>query len=145
MHNRYDQFAKNVLRDALSRACDPHTEVEVEVLAATQRIDVYTVPDPARTAGPVGQVQAGPGPALHARRQDGRPGQRRARRGVAVSGGVRLLGPPFVDAPFVNKRTAMSIILSRSAKLCAGRLARRRGTRPGAPALLASATPGDGR
>jgi hypothetical protein len=32
----------------LSRACDP--EIEVEVLAATQKIDVYSVPDPARAA-----------------------------------------------------------------------------------------------
>jgi len=48
MHNRDDQFAKNILRDALSRACAPETEVEV--LAATQKIDVYSVPDPARAA-----------------------------------------------------------------------------------------------
>ncbi len=46
MHNRADQFAKNMLRDALSRASA--AETEVEVLAATQKIDVYSVPDPAR-------------------------------------------------------------------------------------------------
>lgn len=48
MHNRHDQFAKNILREALSRACAADTEVEV--LADTQRIDVYSVPDPAREA-----------------------------------------------------------------------------------------------
>jgi hypothetical protein len=48
MHNPSDQFAKNILRDALSRACA--AETEVEVLAATQKIDVYSVPDPARAA-----------------------------------------------------------------------------------------------
>jgi hypothetical protein len=32
------------LRHALSRACA--SEIEVEVLAATQKIDVYSVPDP---------------------------------------------------------------------------------------------------
>src|SRR5215218_10186776 len=48
MHNRSDQFAKNVLRDALSRASA--AETEVEVLAATQKIDVYSIPDPARAA-----------------------------------------------------------------------------------------------
>jgi hypothetical protein len=46
MRNRSDQFAKNILREALSRASA--AETEVEVLAATQRIDVYCVPDPAR-------------------------------------------------------------------------------------------------
>jgi Domain of unknown function (DUF4351) len=48
MHNRSDQFGKSILRDALSRAST--AETEVEVLAATQRIDVYSVPDPARDA-----------------------------------------------------------------------------------------------
>lgn len=48
MRNRSDQFAKNILRDALSRAST--AETEVEVLAATQKIDVYSVPDPARSA-----------------------------------------------------------------------------------------------
>jgi hypothetical protein len=46
--NHSDQFSKNILRDALSRASV--SETEVEVLAATQRIDVYAVPDPARAA-----------------------------------------------------------------------------------------------
>lgn len=63
MHNRDDQFAKNILRDALSRACAPETEVEV--LAATQKIDVYSVPDPARAAerarmGLLGELSAEP-------------------------------------------------------------------------------------
>jgi hypothetical protein len=48
VHHPHDGFAKNLLRDALSRACA--SETEVEVLAATQRIDVYTIPDPARAA-----------------------------------------------------------------------------------------------
>jgi hypothetical protein len=47
-HNHADQFSKNILRDALSRAST--SETEVEVLAATQKIDVYAVPDPARAA-----------------------------------------------------------------------------------------------
>jgi hypothetical protein len=47
-HNHADQFSKNILREALSRAC--MAETEVEVLAATQKIDVYAVPDPARAA-----------------------------------------------------------------------------------------------
>jgi hypothetical protein len=63
MLNRSDQFAKNVLRDALSRACA--SETEVEVLAATQKIDVYSVPDPARAAeltemGLLGELAAEP-------------------------------------------------------------------------------------
>src|SRR5512147_2696033 len=63
MHNRDDQFAKNLLRDALSRACAAGTEVEV--LAATQKIDVYSVPDPARAAeraqlGLLGELSAEP-------------------------------------------------------------------------------------
>src|SRR5215218_9274053 len=63
MHNRSDQFAKNVLRDALSRASA--AETEVEVLAATQKIDVYSVPDPARAAeraqmGLLGELSAEP-------------------------------------------------------------------------------------
>jgi hypothetical protein len=48
VHHPFDQLAKNLLRDALSRACS--AETEVEVLAATQKIDVYTTPDPARAA-----------------------------------------------------------------------------------------------
>jgi len=63
MYNRDDQFAKNILRDALSRACTPETEVEV--LAATQKIDVYSVPDLARAAerakmGLLGELSAEP-------------------------------------------------------------------------------------
>jgi hypothetical protein len=63
MHHRFDHFAKNLLRDALSRACT--SETEVEVLAATQKIDVYTVPDPARAAerarmGLLGELAATP-------------------------------------------------------------------------------------
>jgi hypothetical protein len=63
MHNRFDQFAKNILRDALSRAST--SETEVEVLAATQKIDVYSVPDPARAAeraqmGLLGELSADP-------------------------------------------------------------------------------------
>lgn len=63
MHNRSDQFAKNILRDALSRASS--SETEVEVLAATQKIDVYCVPDPARAAeraqmGLLGELSAEP-------------------------------------------------------------------------------------
>ncbi len=63
MHNRSDQFGKSILRDALSRAST--AETEVEVLAATQRIDVYSVPDPARDAerarmGLLGDLSAEP-------------------------------------------------------------------------------------
>ncbi|KYF51117.1 hypothetical protein BE04_16385 [Sorangium cellulosum] len=48
MHNRSDQFAKSLLRDGLSLVSA--AETEVEVLAATQKIDVFSVPDPARDA-----------------------------------------------------------------------------------------------
>ena len=48
MHNGPDQFGKNVLRDALS--CASNAQTEVEVLAATQKIDVYSDPDPTRAA-----------------------------------------------------------------------------------------------
>jgi hypothetical protein len=63
MHNRSDQLAKNILRDALSRAST--AETEVEVLAATQKIDVFSVPDPAREAkraemGLLGELSAEP-------------------------------------------------------------------------------------
>ena len=63
MHNPADQFAKNLLRDTLKLACAPETEVEV--LAATQKIDVYSVPDPARAAeraqlGLLGELSAEP-------------------------------------------------------------------------------------
>jgi hypothetical protein len=50
MHNPDDQFSKSLLRDALSYASSPMPETEVEVMAATQKIDVYAVPDPARAA-----------------------------------------------------------------------------------------------
>jgi hypothetical protein len=61
IHNRSDQFGKNILRDALSRAST--AETEVEVLAATQKIDIYSVPDPARAAertqmGLLGKLEA---------------------------------------------------------------------------------------
>ncbi|WP_437335312.1 hypothetical protein [Sorangium sp. So ce394] len=63
MHNRSDQFAKNMLRDGLSLVSA--AETEVEVLAATQKIDVYSVPDPARNAerarmGLLGELAAEP-------------------------------------------------------------------------------------
>lgn len=47
MQPRLDQYAKNLLRDALSLASKV-PETEVEVLAATQKIDVYATPDPTR-------------------------------------------------------------------------------------------------
>jgi len=47
MQPRLDQYAKNLLRDALSLA-SIMPETEVEVLAATQKIDVYATPDPTR-------------------------------------------------------------------------------------------------
>lgn len=63
MHNRADQFGKSLLRDALSAATAPETEVEV--VAATQKIDVYAVPDPGRAAerrkmGLLGDLSAEP-------------------------------------------------------------------------------------
>src|SRR5690349_19537369 len=63
MHNLSDQFTKNLLREALSRASA--AETEVEVLAATQKIDVYCVPDPARETerremGWLGELSASP-------------------------------------------------------------------------------------
>src|ERR1700759_2165287 len=64
--DRSDPFAKNILRDALSRACAPETEVEV--LAAMQQLDVYSVPGPAR-------ADDGPArPQATAARGAGRPG-----------------------------------------------------------------------
>jgi hypothetical protein len=48
MYNHADQFGKSLLRDALSAAAA--SETEVEVVAATQKIDVYAVPDPDRAA-----------------------------------------------------------------------------------------------
>lgn len=76
MHNGSDQFGKNVLRDALSLASI--AETEVEVLAATQKIDVYSVPDPARHAERAARDRAG-GAAAH-------PGD--AAAAVAGQGGV---------------------------------------------------------
>src|SRR5262245_44846781 len=63
MRNRPDQFAKNILRDALSLASV--AETEVEVLAATRRIAVYCAPAPAREAaraqmGILGELSALP-------------------------------------------------------------------------------------
>ncbi|WP_433931184.1 hypothetical protein AB3662_43690 [Sorangium cellulosum] len=63
MHNSSDQFAKNLLRDGLSLVSAAQTEVEV--LAATQKIDVFSVPDPARDAerasmGLLGELSAEP-------------------------------------------------------------------------------------
>lgn len=64
MRNRSDQLAKSILRDALSRVST--SETEVEVLAATQKIDVYSVPDPTRGTerarmGQLGELSAEPG------------------------------------------------------------------------------------
>ena len=42
MHNRSDQLAKNILRESLSLIST--SETEVELLAATQKIDVYSAP-----------------------------------------------------------------------------------------------------
>jgi hypothetical protein len=50
MHNQADQFSKSLLRDALSCASVAAPGTEVEVVAATQKIDVYAEPDPARAA-----------------------------------------------------------------------------------------------
>lgn len=47
MHQRLDQYTKNLLRDALSLV-STLPETEVEVLAATQKIDVFATPDPTR-------------------------------------------------------------------------------------------------
>src|SRR5262245_11340180 len=63
MYNHADQFGKSLLRDALSAAAAPETEVEV--VAATQKIDVYAVPDPSRAAerpkmGLLGEISAEP-------------------------------------------------------------------------------------
>ncbi|WP_437798349.1 hypothetical protein [Sorangium sp. So ce693] len=63
MHNRSDQFTKSLLRDGLSLVSA--AETEVEVLAATQKIDVYSVPDPARASeraamGLLGELSAEP-------------------------------------------------------------------------------------
>lgn len=59
-----DQFSKNLLREIMSRFGTPETEVEV--VAATQKIDVYCVPDPALAGqraetGVLGELCAEPG------------------------------------------------------------------------------------
>ncbi|WP_438017849.1 hypothetical protein WMF18_01595 [Sorangium sp. So ce315] len=48
MRSRFDAFGKNVPRDTLTRAGDADTEVEA--IAASQTMDVWYVPDPARVA-----------------------------------------------------------------------------------------------
>lgn len=65
MRHRADQLSKSLLRDALSCASASLPDTEVEVLAATQKIDVYAVPNPARTAerarmGLLGELSAEP-------------------------------------------------------------------------------------
>lgn len=64
MHNRDDLFIKALLAVALSRAATAETEVEV-VPAGAQRIDVYSVPDPALAGeladmGMLGELAADP-------------------------------------------------------------------------------------
>jgi hypothetical protein len=64
MRNRDDLFIKALLALALSRATRAETEVEV-VPAGAQRIDVYSVPDPARVGelgdmGMLGEIAAEP-------------------------------------------------------------------------------------
>ena len=64
-HNLADQFGKSLLRDALSCASAPIPETEVEVVSATQKIDLYAVPDPARAAerekmGLLGEISRAP-------------------------------------------------------------------------------------
>jgi hypothetical protein len=63
VYNLADQFGKSLLREALSAAATPETEVEV--VAATQKIDVYAVPDVRRAAerpkmGLLGELSAEP-------------------------------------------------------------------------------------
>jgi len=65
MHNQSDQLSKNILRDALRSVSAPTPDTEVEVLSATQRIDVYAVPDPARAVergkmGLLGEISLAP-------------------------------------------------------------------------------------
>lgn len=79
-HNHGDQLSKNILRDALNRAAQ--AETEVEVLAASQRIDVYSTPDPAREAergqmGLLGELAAEPSLFEPFRRTPGFPRVRR--------------------------------------------------------------------
>jgi hypothetical protein len=64
MHNRFDQYTKNLLREALSYV-SKQTETEVEVIAATQKIDVFAVPDPERieerkSLGLLGELSTAP-------------------------------------------------------------------------------------
>src|SRR4051794_17009925 len=64
-HNPADQFSKSLLRDALDCASAAAPGTDVEVVAATQRIDVYAEPDPARAAerqkmGLLGELSAEP-------------------------------------------------------------------------------------
>ncbi|WP_437886355.1 hypothetical protein [Sorangium sp. So ce307] len=63
MRSRFDAFGKNVPREPLTRACDADTEVEDT--AASQTMDVWYVPDPARAAlraelGLLGELAAEP-------------------------------------------------------------------------------------
>lgn len=64
VHNHFDQFAKNLLREALGRAAREVPETEVEVQPGAQTIDVYGVADPAREEeraelGLLGELAAG--------------------------------------------------------------------------------------
>ncbi|WP_437623262.1 hypothetical protein [Sorangium sp. So ce1151] len=63
MRSRFDAFGKNVLRDILARVGIADTEVEV--IAASQTIDVWYVPDPTRATlraelGLLGELAAEP-------------------------------------------------------------------------------------
>ncbi|MGK4001401.1 hypothetical protein WMF31_02165 [Sorangium sp. So ce1036] len=63
MRSRFDAFGKNVLRDTLTRV--GAVDTEVEVIAASQTIDVWYVPDPTRATaraelGLLGELAADP-------------------------------------------------------------------------------------
>ncbi|WP_437279226.1 hypothetical protein WME90_01325 [Sorangium sp. So ce375] len=63
MRSRFDAFGKNVLRDTLD-VVGP-TETQVEVIAASQTMDIWYVPDPARATlradlGLLGELAAEP-------------------------------------------------------------------------------------
>ncbi|KYF57436.1 hypothetical protein BE08_43540 [Sorangium cellulosum] len=63
MRSRFDALGKNVLRDTLTRVGDADTEVEVS--AASQTMDLWYVPDPARASlraelGLLGELAAEP-------------------------------------------------------------------------------------
>ncbi|WP_438014225.1 hypothetical protein WMF18_25295 [Sorangium sp. So ce315] len=63
MRSRFDAFGKNVLRDTLTRVGAADTEVEV--IAASQSMDVWYVPDPGRASlraelGLLGELAAEP-------------------------------------------------------------------------------------